>query len=183
MKIISGTFHGRSLYMPTRGDVRPTSAKLREQVMNICQQSIEDAVVLDLFAGSGAIGFEALSRGASYCMFVEKERTVAATLHRNVATLQLETRCRILVLDALRAVETLGHHAPFSLVYLDPPYDATQLLVEALSAVDSRLPLEKDAYIFVEMGKRFHLPEVKMTRLSLESSRNSGDSKLLVFRH
>jgi 16S rRNA (guanine(966)-N(2))-methyltransferase RsmD len=182
MKIISGTLRGRHLFMPKSDNVRPTSSKVREQVINICQHSLEDAIVLDLFAGSGAIGFECISRGAQKCCFVEKDRTVAATLRRNIDELNVQHSCQLYIGDALSALQRLRNHTPFTIVYIDPPYAQSDLVVQALLAIDTNLPLEDGAYVFIETERRFLPPLEGLTRLSLDSIRANGDTNLIVLR-
>jgi 16S rRNA (guanine966-N2)-methyltransferase len=122
MRIISGEFGGRRLVAP-KGDIaRPTQDRVREAWFSILGDAVEGARVLDLFAGSGALGLESLSRGAASVEFVEKARQSLEALERNVASLGVEGRARIRKGDALKFAETLQAEA-YDIVFADPPYD------------------------------------------------------------
>lgn len=121
MRVITGAYKGRRLIVPRGHDVRPTSDYMRQALFNILGDSIMGARVLDLFAGTGSVGIEALSRGAEHVTFVEKSHKVAATLRRNIDSLKAEpSRYSLREGDAttLRRGASLWH-----LVFADPPYD------------------------------------------------------------
>jgi 16S rRNA (guanine966-N2)-methyltransferase len=121
LRIIAGEFKGRRLKTPTGHTVRPTADRVREAWFSILQQSIPDARVLDLCAGSGALGFEALSRGASAVDFVETHRASLAALKANAAALEVEDRVTIHRVDAVRFAERL-QPAQYDVAFADPPY-------------------------------------------------------------
>jgi 16S rRNA (guanine966-N2)-methyltransferase len=124
LRIVGGKFKRRVLLIPPAHVVRPTSDRAREAVFNILQSNlfgdIKGARVADIFAGTGAMGIEALSRGASYCCFVEKSPMALKILKSNLKTIDIENNTKIFNIDALslRALQD-----PFDLVFLDPPYD------------------------------------------------------------
>jgi 16S rRNA (guanine966-N2)-methyltransferase len=126
MRIVGGQFRGRALAMPGDDRTRPTSDRVREAVFNILAHGVPDFVldgvrVLDLFAGTGALGVEALSRGAAYCLFVEEDAQARGTIRRNVEAFGLTGVTKIFRRDAT----TLGpaeNRGTFGLVFLDPPY-------------------------------------------------------------
>jgi len=132
LRLTGGEFRGRSIHTPAqksqRGGgedtVRPSQARLRQALFNSLQATIPDAKVLDLFAGSGALGFEALSRGAAHVVFVEEGRSVIKLLERNVAELKVEARTEIIGDSVARIGKRLERFAPFDLVIADPPYAA-----------------------------------------------------------
>jgi len=129
LRIIAGEFKGRRLKTPTGRVVRPTADRIKEAWFSILQQSIPDARVLDLFAGSGALGFEALSRGAVTVDFVENHKTSLAVIRDNAATLQVEARVTIHRSDAMRFAQRLQPGA-YDVAFADPPYagdEAVQL--------------------------------------------------------
>jgi 16S rRNA (guanine(966)-N(2))-methyltransferase RsmD len=130
VRIIAGEFRGRVLKAPPDRRARPTADRVREAWFSILGGELAGATVLDLFAGSGALGLEALSRGASRVDFVEVSKSSLAVLRANVATLDVESRIRIHQGDALTFVERLEAHA-YNLVLADPPYrtDAASRLV------------------------------------------------------
>ena len=127
MRIVAGKFKGRTLHTPTGLNTRPTSQRTREALFNVLQHGIEDftlegARVLDLFAGSGALGIEALSRGAGYCIFVDDALPARAALRENIDTLGLGGQTRIFRRDATR-LNPAGNLGAFDIVFADPPYD------------------------------------------------------------
>ena len=121
LRIIAGEFKGRRLKTPTTNKVRPTSDRVREAWFSILQQSIPDARVLDLFAGSGALGFEALSRGAVAVDFVENHKMSLAAIRANAETLNVPARITIHGSDAMRFAERLRPGA-YDVAFADPPY-------------------------------------------------------------
>jgi 16S rRNA (guanine966-N2)-methyltransferase len=130
LRIIAGEFKGRRLKTPAGRTVRPTGDRVKEAWFSILQQSIPDARVLDLFAGSGALGFEALSRGAVAVDFVEHHRASLAAIRDNAATLNVAARITIHRSDAMRFAERLQPGA-YDVAFADPPYatDAPARLV------------------------------------------------------
>ena len=130
MRIIAGRFRGAKLTAPKDDAVRPTSDRVREALFNVLAHGvegleIEGARVLDLFAGTGALGLEALSRGARYCLFIEQSASARGLLRRNVETLQLTGATRIWRRDATK-LGPAGNLEPFDLMFLDPPYGKGQ---------------------------------------------------------
>jgi 16S rRNA (guanine966-N2)-methyltransferase len=126
MRIVGGQFRGRPLAAPADAHTRPTSDRVREAVFNILLHGIpgfelKGAKVLDLFAGTGALGLEALSRGATYCLFVEEDAGARALIRRNVEALGLTGVTKIFRRDATD-LGPKGRNAGFTLVFLDPPY-------------------------------------------------------------
>ena len=121
MYIIGGQCRRRKLSSPKGGNVRPTTGRLREALFDICQPFIEDATVLDLFAGTGAVGLEALSRGARSATFVEMDRSVVRCLQKNIKDLDFENAATVLCGDAFKVVPQLGQS--FDIIYVDPPYE------------------------------------------------------------
>ena len=121
LRIIAGEFKGRRLKAPAGRTVRPTGDRVKEAWFSILQQSIPDARVLDLFAGSGALGFEALSRGAAAVDFVENHKASLAAIHDNAATLNVAARITLHRSDAMRFAERLQPGA-YDVAFADPPY-------------------------------------------------------------
>src|SRR5438876_8804733 len=126
MRIVGGQFRGRPLAAPAHEGTRPTSDRVREAIFNILARGtpgfgLAGSRVLDLFAGTGALGLEALSRGAAYCLFVEQEADARALIRRNVEALVLTGVTKIFRRDAA-ALGPAGRNGGFSLAFLDPPY-------------------------------------------------------------
>lgn len=125
MRVVGGEFRGRALATPASQAIRPTADRLRQTLFDVLAHGygdlVADARVLDLFAGTGALGIEAISRGARYALFVEEAPEARALIRRNVEALGLTGRSRIFRRDATR-LGPAGAVAPFSLVFADPPY-------------------------------------------------------------
>jgi 16S rRNA (guanine966-N2)-methyltransferase len=121
IRVIAGEFGGRRLKTPAGDKTRPTADRVRESWFNILQQPVVGAHVLDLFAGSGALGLEALSRGATHADFVESNRAALVTIKANITTLQVTDRTTIHRADALQFAAAL-RPAQYDIVFADPPY-------------------------------------------------------------
>ena len=121
MRVVAGELGGRKLVSPEGTSTRPTTDRAREAIFNALGSAglIDGALVADLFAGTGALGIEALSRGAAHCTFVERDRNALRALEENVDTLDLAQRTRILRSDASQAAATLD----VDIAFIDPPYD------------------------------------------------------------
>lgn len=125
MRIIAGRWAGRSLVSPA-GRVRPTAEALRDEMMKLIADDLEKARVLDLFAGTGAIGLEAMSRGARYADFVENGPSALHSLKANVAALRVKDRVRVFDRDAIPFVERLTEQR-YDIAFADPPYGSRKL--------------------------------------------------------
>src|SRR3989442_11768292 len=135
MRVIAGSLKGRRLVVPRGATTRPTGDQVRIALMDTLTPWLPGARVLDLFAGAGGVGFEALSRGALDATFVEHEARAVAALDANIAALGVRTQARVLRLDAGRALRRLAADGErFGIVFLDPPY-ATDLATRTLEAL------------------------------------------------
>jgi 16S rRNA (guanine966-N2)-methyltransferase len=182
MRIVGGRFKGRVLQSPADSEIRPTSDRLRETIFNILAHAYDDpltdAAVIDLFAGTGAMGLEALSRGARKALFVEAAGNGRALIRANVDALGLGGATRIFRRDARK----LGQAPPgecFSLAFLDPPY-GQHLAEAALVALRDGDWLTPQALVIVEdrADAELQLPEGFM----LLETRVYGDKKIVVLR-
>ena len=133
MRVITGTCRGRRLLEPAGRDVRPTTDQVKEAMFNIIQFDVEGRKVLDLFAGTGQLGIEALSRGAAECVFVDRRADAVKLIRENVALCKLEDRAKIRQGEAL---PYLRSGEKFDIVFLDPPY-ASGLLAQALTDIEA----------------------------------------------
>src|SRR5439155_27051836 len=124
MRIIAGQFRSRQLKSLKNLKIRPTSDMLRETLFNILGPRVEGSRFLDLFAGTGAVGIEAISRGAAAVVLVENHRPTAKLITENLALLEITVIARVIISDALAAITKLEseHAAPFDIIFLDPPY-------------------------------------------------------------
>jgi len=163
MRIVGGRYRGRTIGGPLTGAIRPTSDRLREAIFNILEHAYGDPVpgarVLDLFAGTGAMGLEALSRGASFCLFVDQGVEARSLMRGSIEALGCGGEARIFRRDAARLGKAKPL-APFSLVFCDPPYGRT-LAPPALAAALAGGFLAQNAVIVVEeaKGAEFAFPE------------------------
>ena len=149
MRVIAGRLRGRRIEAPRGDQVRPTYDRVRESVFSIIGSRVRDASVLDLFAGSGSLGIEGLSRGAARATFVEKDPRVRGVLLRNIEVLGLGREASVLGGDAARLLERGLPGAPFDLVFIDPPY-ASGLARETLCLLDAARDLAPGALTVVE---------------------------------
>ena len=177
LRIVGGLFRGRILKSPKGPQTRPTTSMLREAVFNICAGWVQNARFLDLFAGSGAMGFEALSRGASFATFVEKDGRTAAIIRENASLLQVEPQVQILALDAKRALSQLM--SSYDLIYIDPPYEKE--VPEVFDLILKRNLLAPQGLLFLE--ERFQSKKPSHPPLELIDSRRYGIAHLHQFRH
>jgi 16S rRNA (guanine(966)-N(2))-methyltransferase RsmD len=178
LKIASGLFKGRVLKTPDSTTTRPTTGMLRQAVFNICQDWVFDARFLDLFAGSGAMGFEALSRGASFSTFIEWDKLASQCIRENGQLLSVEQKIEILSFEAKQSLLTLT--APYDLIYIDPPYDKD--VPNLFGLIIERQLLAPGGLIFLE--ERFNSKKgFEFSELELISSRRYGGSHLHQFRH
>lgn len=159
MRIIGGTLKRRKLSTLRGLGVRPTTDYLRESIFNILAGCVEGAVVLDLFAGTGSLGIEALSRGASSAVFIDKAPQAIKALLRNISAFSLEKRCTVVRRDILRGLsflESTGHG--FDLVFVDPPYDHG-LVKPTLHLLDRAECMAEGGLVVVEHSLVETLPE------------------------
>lgn len=181
MRISGGIFRGRKLKTLKLKSLRPTSEKVRQAIFNIIGQDIKDRDVLDLYAGSGAFGFEALSRGASHVDFVEGDRMLCETIRENARTLGVEKSVRIIRADVESAIQRLSLTGRvFSLIFADPPYQSgvTEKLIEL---IDKYKILNKDGIVVIEHSKREE-PGRGGRLLNKVDSRQYGDTVVTLYR-
>lgn len=158
-RIVAGAWGGRTLTVPRTG-TRPTSERVREAVFSRLDSldAVTSARVLDVFAGSGALGLEALSRGGATAVFVDSSREAAKVLQRNIVSLGCENRSRIVVADASHFTGSLGAGEYFDLIFLDPPYALNATLVSrVLAGLASHL--DSAGIMILESSKRYPRPD------------------------
>ncbi len=173
MRVVAGQMRGRRLAAPPGRGTRPTSDRVREALFSILGP-VEGAGVLDLFAGSGALGIESLSRGARHATFVDRDARAVAAIIRNLAALDLDC-ATVHRRDALRFVSAAT--GPWDIVFLDPPYDDAARWGEPLSRALSAV-LSDDARIVTESDTRSPL----VLDLPLEVDRVYGDTRIAIHR-
>jgi 16S rRNA (guanine966-N2)-methyltransferase len=155
VRIIAGAWRGRRIHFPDIPALRPTPDRVRETLFNWLQHSIADARVLDLFAGSGALGLEALSRGARHAVFVEQFPAAARALQEQLVRFGGATKGRILEMGAARYLRTPGE--PFDIAFLDPPF-GTNALAEYIPLLDTGDWLKVGSLIYLENERAAGVP-------------------------
>jgi len=159
MRIIAGTLRSKKLAKVSNASIRPTSDRLRESVFNILADRVSGAVTLDLFAGTGAMGIEALSRGAQWATFLDHSKTAVQLINRNLSACRLTTVSRVVVWDATRNLNCLkSEERLFNLIFIDPPYHRG-CLKPALTHLARSPFLARDTRIVVEHDPREGIPE------------------------
>ena len=178
MRVIAGSLKGRRLKTPDWDGLRPTSDKLRETLFNILAPRIAGARVLDAFAGTGALGIEALSRGAAEVTFVERDRRAQALIAANLAQCGIDTGYNLVrgAVDGAVATLQASSFEPFDIVLLDPPY--TMPGREALMKIDTLVA--PGGVVVLEHARRAPAPE-QAGRLVRVREVNSGDSMLTFY--
>jgi 16S rRNA (guanine966-N2)-methyltransferase len=158
MRIIGGTYGSRPLVAPRGRATRPTSDRVREALFGILESAkvVDNARIIDLYAGTGALGLEALSRGAAHATFVESSREALDAIRTNVATLGVADRTKVVAGDVLRAVRALAPAVPFDLVLADPPWALVDdgVAIAALGALLSARAVGPRTWIVLEHSAR-----------------------------
>lgn len=179
LSILGGLYKGRKLLSPRSKVTRPTLGKVREALFSICQQEIVGAHLLDLFAGSGAIGLEALSRGALHVSFVERERSALTTLRANISSLGVEKQTSVYPANVRTLLPTLSE--TFDLIYADPPYDPErgEVATELLLLVDAHPHLLAEEGRFFLETRSHDLPDLH--HFFLKNQRRFGATLLYEY--
>ena len=186
MRVIAGAARGRTLRAPKGRTARPTSDRVREALFSSLGDEVVDAVVLDLFAGTGALGIEALSRGADSAVFVERNTGVATVLGVNLDSTGVEERSRVVRAEAAAFVNRpVG--GPFTLVFCDPPYDEPLAgIVTLVETLADNGAIAGGARVVVERDRRDPALQVDPPDLgrllAMDRQRSYGDTVLLFLR-
>ena len=181
MRVLAGTLKGRRLVTPRGSTTRPTADQVRIALMDTLMPRLPDARVLDLFAGAGGVGLEALSRGAAHATFVERDARAVAALRANVETLGVAAQTRVERMDVRAALERLARDgARFDVVFLDPPYDE-DLVMPTLERLGASPVVEADAPVIAQHLTKQPPAEV-VGRLRAYRTRRFGETTLTFFR-
>lgn len=158
MRVISGKARGCKLIAPAGDDTRPTADRMKESLFNMLAEDIPGACFLDLFSGTGAIGIEALSRGAKRAVFVERDKACAEIIRKNLAHTKLVENAQVICADFLDALKGQNEKA-FDIIFMDPPY-AKGFPAQALSAIVENGVLKDGGLVVVEQAAFEALPQV-----------------------
>jgi len=187
MRVIAGTFRSRQLKSPMGLKLRPTSDRLRETLFAVLSERVRGARFVDAFAGTGAVGIEALSRGAREVIFLEKHPGAVALIEKNLSSLGIQEHVRILPGEVLRglrrlAAEGWGVDPAPPIVFLDPPYTAAGEYSRVLTLLGSLGGLQPGALVVAEHGRKFDLPE-ELGNLVRVRVLIQGDASLSFYRY
>lgn len=156
MRIIAGDYKGRRLYSPLDDDIRPTTDKVKEAIFSIIQEYIDEAICIDLFAGSGNLGLEALSRGAKYCYFCDASRKSLELVKKNIQYCKAENKSEIIAGDYTKTLCKINRKA--DIIFLDPPYK-NGLMQGCFEKIRENDVLSEDGIIIAEHGHYEELPD------------------------
>lgn len=190
MHIIGGKYKGIKLFAPKGLAVRPTSGRLREAVFNILQNDTPDSTFLDIFAGSGAMGFEALSRGAKCVSFIDADKSSIDAIHKNLDSIQAKDFAKIYQGDAIEVLIKLSKlKISFDIIYVDPPYQKFVIFEEKkellsrviLKIIEKENLLNSKGILFIEEGEKLDATELCLQKLSLKRIKKQGRTFLHEF--
>jgi len=182
MRVIGGKFRSRRLKGPGLLRLRPTSDRLRETLFNVLGPTVEDSLFIDLYAGTGAIGIEAASRGAREVIFVEKHAATARLLRQNLMSLGLNGGVELIAGDAMDALERIaGRRLVPDFIFLDPPYDRDDEYERTLEFIDSSHLLAPASRVIVEHSVKAELPDW-FERIERARLIEQGDAALSFYK-
>lgn len=178
MRITGGVHRSRKLFTPKNGAIRPTSDKVRQAVFNMlhARDVVSNAIVLDAFCGTGALGLEALSQGADHCIFFDKNRDSLSLCRQNIELLA-EQECTDLILqDASKPKERPEKYLPATLVFLDPPYNKNLIPITIQNLFEKNW-LSPDAFFVIETSKN---ETIFCDLVTIENQKIYGDTKIIL---
>ena len=182
MRVIAGTFRSRRLKSPGTLRIRPTSDRLRETLFNILGPNVEDSLFVDLYAGTGAIGIEAVSRGAREVILVESNAKAAQLIRQNLAGLGIRAGVELIAADALKGIEKIAaRHLLADFIFLDPPYEKTEEHLRVLEFLDASHLIAPQGVVIVEHRSGMDVPE-RLDRLECTRQVEQGDATLSFYR-
>lgn len=184
LKILGGEYGGRLLKAPRGEQTRPTTSMVRKAVFDILQPAIQDAVFLDLFSGSGAMGIEALSRGAKQAIFIDAHREAIHCLKENLSLLKIKAHAVVLHQDVFKALTKLQEmKISCDIIYADPPYHRSKLYLELLACLDHGELLKPQGVLLMEspVPSPLENPPITLKHLSCFSMRRYGATQLYQY--
>jgi len=182
VRVIAGKFRSRRLKGPGPLGLRPTSDRLRETLFNILGPAVEDSLFVDLYAGTGAIGIEAISRGARQVISVESAPQAVRLIRHNLSTLGIVSGVELIEADALAGLRKIAdRHLVADFFFLDPPYERTEEPVRVLAFLDQSHLVAPQGMVIVEHARRTELPE-RLDRLECTRQVEQGDVTLSFYR-
>src|SRR5271168_323866 len=181
MRVIAGKYRSRTLKGPGAQRLRPTSDRLRETLFNILGPSVEDSLFIDLYAGTGAVGIEAISRGAREVFFIDRDPDCISLVRQNLASLDIRSGAEVISANALRGLEKLAaRHLIADFIFLDPPY-ADDGYTQVLEYLDASHLVAPQGIVIAEHSSKLELPE-RLVRLERTRLLEQGDAALSFYR-
>lgn len=182
MRVIAGKFRRRRLKGPGTLHIRPTSDRLRETLFNILGPAVEDSLFVDLYAGTGAIGIEAASRGAREVILVESNAKAAKLIRENLAALGIQAGVELIAADAVKGIERISdRHLVADFIFLDPPYERAEEYFRVLESLDASHVIAPQGIVIVEHRNGMEVPE-RLNRLECTRQVEQGDATLSFYR-
>ncbi len=180
MRVIAGKARGLKLNTPKNDDVRPTTDRVKESLFNMINPYIMDSNILDLFAGTGSLGIECLSRGASKCVFVDKSKESIDIVKSNIKKARVESESIIINSDFKEAIRVKIKNEKFDVVFMDPPY-YKNLFIECLETIEESNILSEDGIIVVEHDTKEILPD-EVKNLEKYRTKKYGNTTITFYR-
>lgn len=182
MRIISGEAKGRKLLSPEGMNTRPTLDRIKESIFNIIQNKVYGSVVIDVFAGTGSLGLEAVSRGAKECYLIDKGQSTFKFLEQNVINFNFSDRCKCLNMDSYSALESLcNKNVSFDLIFIDPPY-LKEMIPPAIDIITKGNLLKKDGLIVCKIDTKENLYEGNL-KIKLTDHRKYGNTTVCFYKY
>lgn len=182
MRIISGSAKSIRLKTIKGSNIRPTTDRVKESLFNIIQNDIEDALVLDLFAGSGALGIEALSRGARLSIFIDNDKEAIDIIKKNLLLAKLEIKAKVYRNDVENAIKKLSDRKfKFNLILMDPPYDKNYIIPTLKKLINNDI-INNNAIIVIEHSVREIINEKEINGLVIYKKQKYGEIMITFLR-
>ncbi|TJX67016.1 16S rRNA (guanine(966)-N(2))-methyltransferase RsmD [Soehngenia saccharolytica] len=183
MRVISGKRKGKKLYGPKSYNIRPTEDRIKESMFNIISPIVENAIVLDLFSGTGSIGIEFISRGAETVFFVDNSIDSIQLINRNLELTGFLTDAKVFRMDVLKALDLLSNRGlKFDYIFMDPPYDNVELYNRTLEKISSLNILKINGILIAEHNVNLLLRE-SFGNLKIADIRKYGNKSMTYFRN
>lgn len=181
MRVISGKARGLKLNAPKNDDVRPTTDRVKESLFNMINSYMMESEILDLFAGTGSLGIECLSRGADRCVFVDSSKESIGIIKANIKKARVEAESTVLNSDFKSAIKSLSlKNQSFDVIFMDPPY-YKNMFSEALSGVDQYNLLKEEGIIIVEHDTKDEFPD-SIGRLYKSKDKKYGNTTITFYK-
>lgn len=180
MKVISGTLKGRNIEGYNIDGTRPTMDRVKESLFATIQNNIKNSTVLDLFAGSGQLGIEAISNGASICYFIDNNKEAVKTINKNISNLNIKSYCKVILSDWKKALNNFSNqNIQFDLIFVDPPYDydVYEKILEKVSSLN--LLNEKGLIILEHSNLKF---KDNYNDLTIYKEKNYGNKSVNIYK-